>query len=104
MIDLMHYEKRSLQAVFPEQCLKATPDPEFLSNLYGFDIMSLCPHQALQAGHTSRITQNFKEVFDAVNSISRVPELIVWMQSHVRLSIIVVFILNDFHCTIIETP
>ena len=34
--DRDHYEKEALRAVFPEQCLKATPDPEFLSSLYGF--------------------------------------------------------------------
>jgi hypothetical protein len=102
VIALVHLEKQSLQAVFPEQCLKATPDPEFLSNLYGFD-MSLCPHRPSLA-RTSHITQIFTEKFDAINSASRVPELLVWMQSQVCPTIIVLFILNDFHCTSIETP
>ena len=101
MIALMLYEKQSLQAVFPEQCLKVTPDPEFLSNLYHFD-MSLCPHRPTLA-RTSHITKIFTETFDAINSTSRVPELLVWMQSQVCLSIIVLLILNDFHCTSIET-
>ena len=98
-------EKQSLQAVFPEQCLKATPDPDFLSNLYCFDI-SLCPHRPSLA-RTSHITQIFTERFDAINSTSRVPELLVWMQSQVCLFIIVLLILNDPHCTSItsiETP
>jgi len=85
MIALMHVEKQSLEAVFPEQCLKATPDPEFLSNLYDFD-MSLCPHRPSKA-RTSHITQIFTETFDAINSSSRVPELLVWMQSQVCLTI-----------------
>ena len=95
MIALVHVQKQSLQAVFPEQCLKATPDPEFLSNLYDFD-MSLCPHRPSLAC-TSHITQIFTETFDAINSTSRVPELLVWMKNQVRLSIIALFILNDFH-------
>jgi hypothetical protein len=102
MIALVDFEKQYLQAVFPEQCLKATPDPEFLSNLYGFD-MSLCPHRPSLA-RTSHITQIFMETFDAINSSSRVPELLIWMQSQVCLSITVLFILNDFHCTSLETP
>jgi hypothetical protein len=102
MIALMDFEKQSLQAVFPEQCLKVTPDPEFISNLYDFD-MSLCPHRPSLA-RTSHITQIFTEAFDAINSTSRVPELLVWMQSHVRLFIILLLILNVFHCTSIETP
>jgi hypothetical protein len=102
MIALLDFEKQSLQAVFPEQCLKATPDPEFLSNLYGFD-MSLCPHRPSLA-HTSHITQIFTQAFDAINSYSRVPELLIWMKSQVCLSIIVQLIFNDFHYTSIETP
>ena len=101
MIVLVYSEKQSLRAVFPEQCLKATPDPEFLSNLYCFD-MSLCPHLSL--ARTPHIPKIFTETFDAINSISRVPELFIWMQSQVCLSIIVLLILNDFHCTSIETP
>ena len=96
------HNKEPLQAVFAEQCLKATPDPDFLSNLYGFD-MSLCPHQPSLAC-TSHITQIFTEKFDAINSASRVPELLIWMQSQVCPSLIVLFILNNFHCTSIETP
>ena len=102
MIALGHDQKQSLQALFPEKCLKATPDPEFLSNLYGFD-MSLCPHLPSWAT-TLHVTTAFKETFDAINSISRVPELLIWMQSQVCLSIIVLLILSDFHCTSIETP
>ena len=98
MIALADLEMQSLQAVFPEQCLKATPDPEFLSNLYDFN-MSLCPHRA---SHTPHITQIFMENFDAINSSSRVPELLVWMQSQVCLTIIVLFTFNDFHGTSIE--
>jgi hypothetical protein len=97
-------EERYLQAVFPEQCLKATPDLEFISNLYVFD-MSLCLYRSrLLLGPTSYITQIFTEIFDAINSGSRIPELLVWMQSQVCPTIIVLFILNDFHCTSIETP
>jgi hypothetical protein len=87
MTALTDFEKQSLKAIFPEQCLKATPDPEFLSNLYDFD-MSLCPHRPSLA-RTSHITQIFTEIFDAINSSSRVPELLVWMQSQVCLIIIV---------------
>ena len=96
-------EKRAFEAVFPEQCLKSAPDPEFLSNLYGLD-RSLCllPIELLSA--TSYITDIFMQKFDAINSASRVPELLVWMQSQVCLTIIVPFILNDFHYTSIETP
>ena len=97
------HNKQYLQELFPEQCLKATPDLEFLSKLYGFD-MSLCPHQPSLAC-TSHITQIFTERFDAINSASRVPELLIWMQSQVCPTTIVLFILNfnDFHCTSIET-
>ena len=102
MIALVDSEKQSLQAVFPEQCLKATPDPEFLSNLYYFD-MSLCPHRPSLA-RTSHITQIFTETFDAINSANRVPELLIWMQSQVCPTIVVSFILNDLHYTSIETP
>jgi hypothetical protein len=100
MIASVGYQMQFLQAIFPELCLKATPDPEFLSNLYGFDV-SLCPHQPSFASK-SRITKFFTEKFDAINSASRVPELFVWMQSQVCPTFIVLFILNDFRC--IETP
>ena len=100
MIVFVDFEKESLQAVFPEQCLKATPDPEFLSILYHFD-MSLCPHRPSLA-RTSHITQIFMETFDAINSSSRVPELLIWMQSQVCLSIIVLLILMTFAS--LETP
>ena len=100
MIASVRQEMQFLQAIFPELCLKATPDPEFLSNLYGFD-MSFCPHQPPLA-RTSRITEFFTEKFDAINSASRVPELFVWMQSQVCPTFILLFILNDFHS--IETP
>jgi hypothetical protein len=100
----MHFEKqwRVVLVMFPEQCLKATPDPEFLSNLYDFD-MSLCPHRPLLAS-TSHITQIFTETFDAINSTNRVPELLIWMQSQVCLTIIVLFTPSDLYCTSIETP
>ena len=99
MIGYRYFEMRfGLLAVFPEQCLKATPDPEFLSNLYGFN-MSLCPHKPER---TFDIARFFKERFDAIHSTSRVPELLVWMQSQVRSTFVVLFIHNDFHC--IETP
>ena len=99
-----HGVMRSLQEVFPEHCLKATPDPQFLSNLYGFD-MSLCPHQPSLA-RTSHVTEIFKETFDAINSTSRVPELLVWMKSQVcsMSHHCLLFILNDFYSTSIETP
>ena len=97
MIAPKHFEKQSLREVFPELCLKATPDPEFLFNLYHFD-MSLCPHRVPYKAEI------FTEIFDAINSTSRVPELLVWMKSQVCPTFIVVFLLNDFHCTSIETP
>ena len=100
MIALSNDDKQSLLEVFPEQCLKATPDPEFLSNLYDFD-MSLCPHRGLSSYSPTII---FRENFDAINSPSRVPELLVWMKSQVCPTIIDLLILNDFHCTSIETP
>ena len=92
----------AIRAVFPEQCLKATPDPEFLSNLYGFD-MTLCPHGDL--AYLTSITKVYTERFDAINSTSRVPELFVWMTNQVCLTVImiVLFILNDFYCTCLET-
>ena len=103
MIGLRHFQMQSpLQAVLPEQCLKATPDLDFISNLYGFD-MSLCPHRPTLA-HISPVTQTFTEIFDAINSGSRVPELLIWMKSQVCPTIIVLFIFNDIHCTSIETP
>ena len=101
MIALSYVDKQAFLAVFPEHCLKATPDPEFLSNLYGFD-MSLCPYHSL-AAHPS-MTKIFKEKLDAINSSSRMPELLVWMKSQVCPTIIVLLILNGFHCTSIETP
>ena len=102
MIALSDFDKQYLMEVFPEHCLKATPNQKFLSNLYGFD-MSLCPHQPSLAS-TPHITKIFKETFDAVNSTSRVPELLVWTQSQVCLIIIVLFILKDPHYIFIETP
>ena len=106
MIAFSYEDKQSFLAVFPERCLKATPDPEFLSNLYGFD-MSLCPHRTFFQ-NTPPATEVFKEIFDAINSTSRVPELIVWMTSQVcpttGIIMIVLFILNDFCCTSVETP
>ena len=101
MIALSYEDKQSFLAVFPEHCLKATPDPEFLSNLYDFD-MSLCPNGVMTS--LSSNTQIFTEKFDAINSSSRVPELLVWMKTQVCPTIIVLLILNDFHCTCIETP
>ena len=98
MTAFMHLMKQTLQAVFPEQCLKATPDPEFLSKLYDFD-MSMCPNQPWMA-ITSPVPQIFMELFDAINSRSRVPELLVWMQGQV-CGIIV--ILSTFIDTSIET-
>ena len=96
----------ALRTVLPEQCLKATPDPEFLSNLYGFDmIWTLCPHINILT-NTSPITEIYKEIFDAINSTSRVPELFVWMKSQVCPTIIMIllFISNDFYSTSVETP
>jgi len=93
MIALAYLEMRSLQAVFLEQCLKATPDPEFLSNLYDFDI-SMCPHRPWMTS-TRHVTQIFMELFDSINSTSRVPELLVWMQGQVRR--IIVMCLIYFH-------
>ena len=102
MIALSHLEKQSLLEMFPEQCLKATPDPKFLSNLYDFD-MTLCPHPP-SFDIARSITQIFMEKFDAIKSASRVPVLLIWMKSQVCPTIIVLFNLNDFHCTSIETP
>ena len=92
MIALSDFDKQYLMEVFPEHCLKATPNQKFLSNLYGSSLAS-----------PPRMTTIFKETFDAVNSGSRVPELLVWTQSQVCLIIIVLFILKDPHCTFIET-
>ena len=94
----MQLKKQTLQAVFPEHCLKATPDPEFLSNLYGFD-MSMCPNQ-LWTAITSPFPQIFMDLFDSINSRSRVPELLVWMQGQVCG---IVVILSTFIDTSIET-
>ena len=102
MIALSYEDKQLFLEVFPEQCLKATPDPEFLSNLYGFDL-SLCSCKRVLM-YPSSITQLFTEKFDAINSSSRMPELFVWMKSQVCPTIIVLLILNEFHCTSIETP
>ena len=96
-------EKRAFEAVFPEQCLKSTPDPEFLSNLYGLD-MSRCLLPiglSESSARTSYITDIFTQKFDAINSASRVPELLVWMQSQVCPTIVVPY--NDFHYTSVET-
>ena len=108
LIGRRNYENvAALQVVFPAQCLKATPDPEFLSNLYGLD-MSLCPHLdfSTSTDSTPSITEVFKEIFDAINSTSRVPELFVWMKSQVCPTIIMIglFILNNFYYTSVETP
>ena len=103
MIALADSEKRAFMEVFPVQCLKSTPDPEFLSNLYGLDMsLGLLPIGQLVSKHY--IIEIFRNIFDVFNSASRVPELLVWMQSQVRPTIIVPFILNDFHYTSIETP
>jgi hypothetical protein len=83
VIALVHFEKRSILAVFLEQCLKATPDPEFLSNLYDFD-MSMCPHRLLVVDMDFSITRIFTEFFNPINSTSRIPELLIWMQGQVR--------------------
>jgi hypothetical protein len=72
MIALTDWGTQSLEAVFPEQCLKATPDPEFLSNLYDFDTISMCPHRSWVA-NTSHVTQIFTELF--ANSKNSIPEL-----------------------------
>ena len=87
MIAPVYLEMRSLQAVFLEQCLKATPDPEFLSNLYDFD-MSMCPHRLLVVHMDFSITQIFTELFNPINSTSRVPELLIWMQGQVCRTIV----------------
>ena len=98
MIALTHLEKQAFLEVFPEQCLKSTPDPEFLSNLYGFD-MSLCllpiKESVMLIPDSYNISETFKQKFDAINSTSRVPEMLVWMQSQVcdRLS--------DDHCSVL---
>ena len=94
MIAFSSHEKCFLLTMFPEHCLKATPDSEFLSNLYGFD-MSLCPYHSLAAYPS--MTKIFKEKLDVINSSSRMPELFVWMKSQVCPTIIIVLlILNDF--------
>ena len=93
MIALVPLEKQSLKVVFSEQCLKATPDPEFLSNLYDFDI-SMCPHQQ-SVGATSHVAQIYTELFDSINSRNRVPELLVWMQGQVCRIIAILFTFID---------
>ena len=103
MIAFTHWEKKAFLEVFPEQCLKSTPDPEFVSNLYGFDMSLLPSGQSITISFIN-YTQMFTKYFDAINSANRVPELLVWMQSQVCPTIIVPFILNDFHYTSIETP
>jgi len=82
VIALVHFEKCSLLAVFLEQCLKATPDTEFLSNLYDFD-MFMCPHRLLVVDMEVPVTQIFTELFNPINSTRRVPELLIWMQGQV---------------------
>jgi len=79
-------EEQSLLAVFPEQCLKASPDPEFILSLYDFD-MSLCPHQLS--------TRTLHIITEPFNSSSRVPELLVWMQRQVCQTLVILFILTD---------
>ena len=96
MIALVYLEMQSLRAAFPEQCLKATPDPKFLSNLYDFDTISICPHQP-RIAITFPITHLFTEIFDAINSSSRVPELLVWMQGQVCWTIVIFFTLLQKH-------
>ena len=103
MIAFSYVDKQCFRAVFPEHCLKTTPDPEFLSNLYGFD-MSLCPNREFTDKLELYVTEYFMENFDAINSSSRMPELLVWMKSQVCPTIIVLLILNEFHRTSIETP
>ena len=93
MIALTDFEKRSLKEVFPEQCPKATPDPEFLSNLYNFDI-SMCPHQTWK-GRIFRIAEVSTAVFDSINSSSSVPRLLVWMQGQVCQTIVILFTFID---------
>ena len=88
MIVLADFENQALLSVFPEQCLKATPDPEFLSYLYDFDMSWPFRFGPTSGARLSHITHIFKETFDAINSTSRVPELLVWMQRQVCLSII----------------
>ena len=105
MIALVHSARknRAFREVFPEQCLKSTPDLEFLSNLYGFD-MSRCLLPNEECADDANIAEIFMEKLDAINSASMVPKLLVWMQSQVCPTIIVPFFLNDFHYTSIETP
>ena len=100
MIAFSYVDKQYFRAVFPEQCLKATPDPEFLSRLYGFD-MSLCPNRELTEQLELYVTDYFTENFDVINSSSRMPELLLWMKSQVCPTIIVtvLLILIDFYCT-----
>ena len=93
----IYSQKKSLWAAFPEHCLKATPDPEFLSNLYDCDI-SMCPHRPVI--RISHVTQIFMEFFDPIHSSSRVPELFVWMQGQVCRIIV---ISSSFIDTSIET-
>jgi len=66
MIALTPLEKHSLQEGFPGHCLKATPDCEFLSNLYDCDI-SMCPHKTWVA-MTRRIPQIFMELLGSIPS------------------------------------
>jgi len=91
MIALGIQEKEALQAVFPMHCLRATPDPDFISNLYEFD-MTLCPHRPWLA-KLSHIIQISSEILDPINATTRVFELLVWMQGQVR---VVWFSLIDF--------
>jgi hypothetical protein len=98
MIALTWSEKKALREEFPERCLKATPDPEFLSNLYDYDI-SMCPHRLWEVD-TPLINQIFTQILDPISSSSRVPELLVWMQGQVRWTIVILFTFID---TFIET-
>ena len=98
MIALMGSEKLSLREAFPEYCLKATPDPEFLLNVYDFDI-SMCSHR-VWVKISFLITDFFMDLFDSTNSRSWVPELFVWMQGRVRRIIVILF---TFINTSIET-
>ena len=94
MIAIMQREKQVLHEELPERCLKATPDPEFLSNLYDFDIVSARPHRPWQVD-TSHINQIFTQILDPMNSSSWVPELLVWMQGQVCQTIVILFTFVD---------
>ena len=98
-----HYQmpRGFLQEILPEHCFKATPDPEFLSNLYSFDI-SFCLRRndaSTYPARSSDIAEFFKETFEVINSTRRIPELLIWMKSQVCPTVIVLSIFNDFHCS-----